>query len=416
MKWNLDFNLKQELEDGEIFSVEQNEKKILRLEKSENIFSFFLLFTEQRREIPMQLQYKLDCAAKQISLLFDGVKVVLVADGYLQDEDFAMGDCDVFGGNVVKNAIEYTLSEQPTKYQEAQIGKVVTQIQHWRPIGYNTGVGDCMPFSHNGVFHVFYLIDRRCHESKWGLGAHQWAHISSTDMKTWQIHPMAIGIDKQWEGSICTGSVMYGKDGKYYAYYATRMSDGSPAKISYAISEDCIHFDKVNETFELTVPYDTVSARDPKVFYDRIGKAHMLVTTSNGKKGEGAGCLAHLTAEDETHFIQEAPFFVMEDDDPEQPECSDFFQIGDWHYLIYSSYMTGYYLMSRSERGPWIKPEQNQIGDEWYKVPKTAEFEGRRIVVGFRVTPERWYGGSMYFMEALQNEDGTLRFVEYQAE
>jgi len=51
----------------------------------------------------------------------------------------------------------------------------VTNIQNWSPEGLNTGVGDVMPFSHDGTFHLFYLFDRRGHESKWGLGAHQWA-------------------------------------------------------------------------------------------------------------------------------------------------------------------------------------------------------------------------------------------------
>jgi hypothetical protein len=28
--------------------------------------------------------------------------------------------------------------------------------------------GDCIPFYHDGTFHLFYLFDRRHHGSKWG--------------------------------------------------------------------------------------------------------------------------------------------------------------------------------------------------------------------------------------------------------
>jgi hypothetical protein len=36
--------------------------------------------------------------------------------------------------------------------------------------------GECMPFFHDGVFHLFYLLDENHHQGKGGLGGHQWAH------------------------------------------------------------------------------------------------------------------------------------------------------------------------------------------------------------------------------------------------
>ncbi|MBR5738545.1 MAG: hypothetical protein IKY02_00980, partial [Lachnospiraceae bacterium] len=104
-------------------------------------------------------------------------------------------------------------------------------------------IGDCMPFSdpeNDGRYHLFYLYDRHHHFSKWGFGAHQWAHLATTDFRTWDEYPMAVPITEDWEGSICTGSVCRGRDedGRtaYYAWYAVRMCDRSPARITCARS------------------------------------------------------------------------------------------------------------------------------------------------------------------------------------
>ena len=105
-----------------------------------------------------------------------------------------------------------------------------------------------MPFYHDGTFpHLFsYLLDRRQHHSKWGLGAHQWAHVSSADLVHWTEYPIALPIDHEWEGSICTGSIDY-HDGIYHAYYATRMPDRSE-HLATAVSRDGIHFQKILPT------------------------------------------------------------------------------------------------------------------------------------------------------------------------
>ena len=147
-------------------------------------------------------------------------------------------------------------------------------------------VGDCMPFSENAdglsgngdsVYHLFYLYDRHHHCSKWCLGAHQWAHISTEDFVTWREHPMAIPITHPWEGSICTGSIVFDGE-KYCAWYAVRMSDRSPARITMAVSHDLETFFKTDGYFTLPPAYDSRTARDPKVIFID-GRIHMLVTT-----------------------------------------------------------------------------------------------------------------------------------------
>ena len=62
---------------------------------------------------------------------------------------------------------------------------------------------------------------------------------TSKDLINWTHYPVAVGIDEDWEKSICTGSVIADK-GKFYAFYSTRVKDakGVHEQLSYAMSED----------------------------------------------------------------------------------------------------------------------------------------------------------------------------------
>jgi hypothetical protein len=52
------------------------------------------------------------------------------------------------------------------------------------------------------------------------------------------------------------------------------------------------------------------------------------------------------------------------------------------------------------------------LGYKECRVPRTAIFNGDRIIVaGFVVPPQSRYAGELIVYEALQNADGTLSFV-----
>lgn len=157
-----------------------------------------------------------------------------------------------------------------------------------------------MPFFHEGRFRLYYLFDRHGHGSKWGLGAHQWAHASTRDLVEWTEHPMAIPITQPEEGSICTGSVFF-SGGEYHAFYAVRTADGSPARLTSARSRDGIQFEKSDWALELREPYSGPPVRDPVVFRDpATGLFQMLVTTELLKPAFAGrvGCLATLVSKD----------------------------------------------------------------------------------------------------------------------
>ncbi len=357
---------------------------------------------------------------------FTGPKLELFVDGVLVDEEWPIGSlrqgnsepcligAESAGGPVKSGfhgAIDHAAlwnraltdgeiavlsggAEEIARRDAQILGPQCDSMQYWRPRGHNTGVGDCMPFFHDGRFHLFYLFDRRHHGSKWGLGAHQWAHASSTDLVHWEQHPMAIPITEQWEGSICTGSVFF-HDGVYYAHYATRMPDGKQ-HLAHAVSTDGIHFDKTppNPLASPQDGYDPMHYRDPLVFEEN-GLFHMLVTARFTDKRDG--CIAQLLSKDLRTWDLAEPFIVP----GRVTDCPDYFEWNGWHYL-FAEFV---YWMSREPLGPWTSPPLDRL-DVMY-VPKTAAFTGnRRIYVSW--LPDGGWAGNAVFRELIQHEDGTL--------
>lgn len=349
-------------------------------------------------------------SATTIELIWLGYRLELWINGVMAEEEWPMGES-------FKNAepkivcASCVLSSQwlPTAEVRAFRPRPINDILFWAPDLGNENVGDCMPFAEGDTYHLFYLKDRHSHRSKWGKGAHQFAHISTKDLIHWEEHPMAIEITHPWEGSICTGSVLKA-NGRYYAFYAARMMDETAAQLSWAVSDDGIHFTKSEKYFSLTDPYETTSARDPEVFPGADGQYHMLVTTNLAlcDVPERSGCLAHLVSADLENWEQKEPFLVPGYTD--QPECSDYFEWNGWYYLIFSNYGLAKYRYSRHPFGPWICPENETIGGPLYRVPKTADFHGRRIAAGFLAgqVDGNSYAGSLILRELTQNEDGTL--------
>ncbi|WP_435172070.1 glycosyl hydrolase [Paenibacillus glycanilyticus] len=342
----------------------------------------------------------------------------LYVDGVLVDEDWPMGSLLLDGSVQVHvdkgvqqagiwRELSSSISADPSLV-DRYLGKEPESIQYWRPRGFNTGVGDCMPFFDGQKYRIYYLFDRRGHASKWGLGAHQWSQISTSDLRNWEHHPMAVAITEEGEGSICTGSVFRKDERSYYAFYAVRAVDGSPAQLTYAVSEDGISFAKTGRSIGLSDRYTLPSVRDPHVFQSEDGKYHMLITTSLIDSGRNKGCLAHLESDDLENWTELEPFIVPGYHD--EPECSDCFEWNGWHYLIFSNDGTARYRYARDLNGPWLRPAMDVFDGPQWRVPKTAAFPGgRRIAAGFLSSPGK-YGGELILREVVQQPDGSLGF------
>lgn len=285
--------------------------------------------------------------------------------------------------------------------------------------------GDCMPFFHAGTMHLVYLLDENHHHGLGGLGGHQWAHASTTDLIHWQHHPLALAIETDWEGSICTGSTFW-HDGVFHAFYATRMPDWTQ-HLSHATSSDGIHFTKTTPNPFLSPPsgFGKFDFRDPFVFQDEGGRFHMLVTARIDPFPlyDRGGCLLRLSSSDLFQWAIEEPFLVPGGSPGylNVPECSDYFYWNDWYYLLYSLGLKTVYHMSRQPFGPWSKPAVDLLDSPLNSVIKTSPiWDNRRLAVGFLGTREgnqdggavQW-AGSVVFRELIQRPDGTLgtRFV-----
>lgn len=362
-----------------------------------------------------------------VVIRFTGPRLELFVDGVLVDEEWPIGSlrggntepcligAESVGGSIkagFRGLIDHAalwnralsdadialLSGGPdavARRDREILGDPAKSLQYWRPRGHNANVGDCLPFFHNGRYHLYYLFDRRHHRSKWGLGAHQWAHASTTDLIHWEHHPMALPITESWEGSICTGSVFF-HDNVYYAFYATRKSDLTQ-HLGVATSRDGIRFEKTQPNPYASAPkgYHPQDFRDPTVFRDETtGLFHLLVTAQliQGNRG----CLAQMVSTDLKNWTLKDPFLIT----PEVPECPDHFRWNGWTYLISTRYW-----MSRGPLGPWTSPRVDRL--DVMPVPKTAEFTGGRRIAAFWLADGGW-GGHVVFRELVQHKDGTL--------
>lgn len=316
--------------------------------------------------------------------------------------------CAVFKGVEAQSPVNYDPTLQPTG-----------TIQYFKPVGGNQFVGDCIPFYKDGTYYLYWLLDEGHHAALNGLGGHQWCVSTTRDLKTWEHHPIAIGIDADWEKSICTGSVAF--DGKqYYAFYATRLvAEGKEVKeqLSYAVSPDGLTFHKQqpNPFYTAAPGYSQRHFRDPKVVIDAKGIFHLFVSTEADTyvMGEGRGALVHLTSGDLKQWEVEKPLLSGQRD---VPECPDYFAWNGWYYLVYGQGGNTYYVKSRNPYGPWEYPHSQALLEQWVNVAKTAAFKGnRRIVAGWIPSKQdnkdygqERFGGSIVLREAYQLPNGDL--------
>ncbi|MDN3658000.1 family 43 glycosylhydrolase [Ferruginibacter paludis] len=292
-------------------------------------------------------------------------------------------------------------------------------LQYFKPKG-DLFVGDCIPFSKDGTYYYYWLLDSAHHKSLNGLGGHQWVLSTTNDLKNWKQYPIVLGIDEPWEKSICTGSVVFYKN-TYYAFYATRLINREGKvneQLSYATSADGIHFQKQQPNpFYTSAPgYSKREFRDPKVFVDeKTGEFHLFVSSwqQNTVMQNAGGCLVHLTSKDLKTWNVLQPVLTGQSS---VPECPDYFLWNGWYYLVYSHDSETYYVKSRSPYGPWIEPPYQALNESWANVVKTASFKnGRRIAAAW--VPSRKdnlddndeiFGGNSIFREVMQLPDGTL--------
>ena len=368
--------------------------------------------------IPLAMLKKPD-GEHEVVLNFSGVRWTMYVDGKLLDNDFPFGYPQWAAKSTwkldtesVRLATLYLPAITPTK--ESAPKPDVASVQYWTPPGHNCWVGDVATFFHKGRYHVFYLYDRRHHQSKFGRGAHYFEHLSTADLKTWTEHEAATPLEAQWE---CIGTgAPFVFDDKFCIGYGLhteriypdekttlpaqmaylkahgctgpfdRSSPGAPIGSSYSISEDGMaHFKKTWNFFH--------PCRNPSVYRDPSGKLRMLA--NNRSKGMW-----------ESDSV-DSGWRCISSDFPPGGDCTFFFRWGKFDYII------GGFKNLWSKRADSPDSEYEDVvakGLDFYdglNVPAITEIsDGRFLMAGW--THIRGWGGNLVIRELIQFPDGRI--------
>ncbi len=357
----------------------------------------------------------------EVILNFSGVCWTMYVDGKLVDNDFPLGYPQWRDTNAWKIDTEYVNSAEislpairPERVQEAAT-EIASNIQSWTPRWHNAWVGDVVTFFHKGRYHVFYLFDRRGHESKFGRGGHYFEHISTSDFITWTEHEAAVPLERQWE-TVGTGTPFL-FDGKFcisYGLHSTRIypkeqtalqeqwdyleKNGStgafscdtlsliPAGSTYSISEDGVS--KFRKTDILFHPCE-----NPSIYTDPEGRLKMLA--NYGARGTW-----------ESDAV-ESGWHCTNPNFPLGGDCTFFFRWGNYDYIIGG--------FTRLWSKPADAPESAykdivREGIDFYNglsVPAITEIPGGRFLMAGWLKMQRW-GGPLVIHELIQYPDGRV--------
>lgn len=343
--------------------------------------------------------------------------------GGLEDEDFP------FGKVVWQSDAVWTLKSPRVKQAslwtsplEASPGidsRPIRRVQYFTPDGHNAWVGDVAVEFHNGRFHVFYLMDRRHHRSKFGCGGHYFAHLSSPDLKNWFEHPPAVDIDEQWQ--TCGTGTPFIYDGKLhlaYGIHTTRICprektllpamdaylqkhqrtgvfrrsehDAIPAGATYSVSEDGIHFTKSQVFIHPT--------ENPTVY--GLPDGTLRLYGGYGVKGEWTA--QSLPGEFVCVDGDFPPTSVME-------PCTDCPCVFEWNgrqYLIQG--FSGFWSKPVGDIGAYVDlAAQGRDIYDGLGVPMVAAYPGNRRILAGWLGGLGW-GGHLVLRELVQLDDGTV--------
>jgi len=275
--------------------------------------------------------------------------------------------------------------------------------------------GDFIPFYWDGEYHLFHIRDR------------DWRHIGTRDLVSYTYYGTAIagGGPEVQDACIYTGCVVE-KDGLFHIFYTGHNAEHEKLGLPFtqvtmhATSTDLINWEKDPDwRIEPDVDrYSPAAWRDPHVFWNEAAGEYWMVVTAAVKGGppRRSGCTALCTSKDLLNWEIQDPIWSPYLFDSH--ECPDLFQMGDWWYLVFSTYSTQWithYRMARSPEGPWIAPPDDQFDGRTFYAAKTASDGDRRLIIGWvsiradeKDEGKYLWGGSLQFHELVQQPDGTL--------
>jgi beta-fructofuranosidase len=283
---------------------------------------------------------------------------------------------------------------------------------------------DFIPFYKGGRFRLFYLHDWRSPAGH-GEGT-PWYQVSTDDFVRFVEHGEMLprGSHDEQDLSVFTGSVIEAS-GRHHIFYTGHnphfRRQGKPEQaVMHAVSDDLLRWRKLPEDtfYAPEADYEPHDWRDPFVFRNEEAGEYWMLLAARLKSGPSRrrGCIALCASRDLEHWEVRPPFWA--------PglyfthECPDLFRMGDWWYLLYSTFSerhVTHYRMGRSLQGPWQAPENDSFDGRAYYAAKSASDGRRRFLFGWNATrqeerddgPWQW-GGSLVVHEIVQEPDGSL--------
>jgi beta-fructofuranosidase len=290
-------------------------------------------------------------------------------------------------------------------------------------------LADVIPFYWDGLFHLYYLMDRRrvgrndCVRPGEGI---PWHHVVTRDFVTFEELGEAIpagGPDDQ-DYHIYTGCVVRADDEflAFFTGYNPRFrGTGRPAQaIMVATSKDLTRWSKLPNPVLLADParFEPDDWRDPVVYYDSGSQRYRMILTARllGKEPAESGCIPCFESTDLRSWTFRE--MVWSPDEYYSMECPDLFREDGRWYLIYSEFSKGWatrYCCGPTSHGPWESPEDSQLDSAAYYAARTVSDGRERYLLGWVATRsddsdagEFDWGGNLLVHRVGVQRDGQL--------
>lgn len=284
--------------------------------------------------------------------------------------------------------------------------------------------GDVIPKYIDGKYQLFYLKNwKKPDDPNFIRG---WHRMESTDLhhmsEETPIHVQGgTGDLIFWEGQWHLFACIFPDGKQFVTHYISK--DGSLDNWEY-IQEDTFGPDGVI--------YHCSDWRDPRIVYrEELGEFWMFLAARVKDKHSQTGCVGLCVSKDLRKWEYRNPIYY-----PSRfngaCECPDVFRMGDWYYLIFSSYTNlfgNYYVKCRVGEQKWQIPKNHRLDARAFYAAKTAGDGKDRYLFGWNPTKEEnifgfwpdklqaqdyrtWdWGGNMVVHQLEQQLDGDLKLV-----
>lgn len=284
--------------------------------------------------------------------------------------------------------------------------------------------GDVIPKYIDGKYQLFYLKGWKNPSAPENVQG--WHRMESTDLHHLS-EETPIHIDGGtgdlifWNGQWHLFACIFPDGKQFVTHYVSR--DGSLDHWEY-IQEDTFGPDGVI--------YHCSDWRDPRIVYrEELGEFWMFLAARVNEKHSQTGCVGLCVSKDLKKWEYREPIYY-----PSRfngaCECPDVFRMGEWYYLIFSSYTNlfgNYYVKCRVGEQQWQIPQNHRLDARGFYAAKSAGNDKERYLFGWNPTKEEnifgfwpdqleaqdyhtWdWGGDMVIHQLIQQSNGDLHLA-----